>query len=82
MTEPAGDNTPRTEDRDGREVMFNDGARRHLVVGGRGPLLEHTELILPAVSVPDDYREDGPRTGRERFYRQNVLNPAAGSPWS
>jgi hypothetical protein len=32
------------------------------------------DLILGTVSLPD-HREDDPRPGRERFYRQNPLNP-------
>jgi hypothetical protein len=37
-------------------------------------LLNHIKTILATVARPD-YREDDPRPGRERFYRQNALQP-------
>ena len=33
-----------------------------------------TSIILGTVELPE-YREDDPRPGRERFCRQNALNP-------
>lgn len=63
-----------TIDPDGREVVFDAGSHLHLAQGRRGWLLEHLELILATVALPD-YREDDRRTGRERFYRQNLLDP-------
>lgn len=41
---------------------------------GRCWLLEHVELILGIVAIPD-HREEDPRPGRERFYRQHLLEP-------
>lgn len=63
-----------TTDPDGRVVVFDATSHLHLVAGRRAWLLEHVDLILATVSLPD-HREDDPRPGRERFYRQNVLNP-------
>lgn len=64
----------RTKDPDGREVVFDAGSHLHLARGQRGWLLEHLDLILSTVAVPDHHEED-PRPGRERFYRQNLLDP-------
>ena len=63
-----------TTDPDGRVVVFDTTAHLHLVAGRRTWLLDHIELILATVSVPD-HREDDSRPGRERFYRQNLLDP-------
>ena len=68
------DSDPTTTDPDGRRVVFDGGSQQHLVLGRRGWLLDHLELILGAVEAPD-HREDDPLPGRERFYRQNVLQP-------
>lgn len=64
----------RTVDPDGRTVTFDAGSHLHLARGRRGWLLGHVDLILSTVELPD-YREDDPRGGRERFYRQNMLEP-------
>jgi hypothetical protein len=61
-------------DPDGRQVVFDAGSHLHLAQGQRSWLLEHVETILTTVARPD-YREDDPRLGRERFYRQNALAP-------
>ena len=61
-------------DPDGRVVLFDAASQLHLIAGGRAWLLDHIELILATVSLPD-HREDDPRPGRERCYRQNVLDP-------
>lgn len=61
-------------DPDGRRVVFDAGSHLHLALGGRSWLLDHIETILTTVERPD-HREDDPRPGRERFYRQNVLAP-------
>ena len=74
MSELDDDHTVRTTDADGREVVLDASTRLHLIEGGRGWLLDHAELILATVSLPD-HREDDPLPGRERFYRQNALNP-------
>jgi hypothetical protein len=42
--------------------------------GRRSWLLDHVETILGTVERPD-HREDDPRPGRERFYRQHALRP-------
>lgn len=73
MNEPGDSGTPRTTDPDGREVVFDAGTELHLAEGRRGWLLEHVDLILATVSLPD-HREEDPRAGRERFYRQNLLD--------
>jgi hypothetical protein len=61
-------------DPDGRRVVFDAGSHLHLAQGRRSWLLDHVEAILTTVSRPD-YRDDDPRPGRERFYRQNALVP-------
>ena len=61
-------------DPDGRRVVFDAGSHLHLAQGGRGWLLDHVQTILETIARPD-YREDDPRPGRERFYRQNALDP-------
>lgn len=63
-----------TSDPDGRAVVFDAGSHLHLASGRRVWLLDHVEAILATVARPD-YREDDPRPGRERFYRQHVLQP-------
>jgi hypothetical protein len=63
-----------TTDPDGRVVVFDAGSHLHLAQGQRAWLLEHIDLILGTVTLPD-HRDDDPRAGRERFYRQNALNP-------
>jgi hypothetical protein len=74
MSEREGGHTETTTDPDGREVVLDASTRLHLVEGRRGWLLEYVDLILATVSLPD-HREDDPRPGRERFYRQNPLAP-------
>jgi hypothetical protein len=64
----------RTTDPDGRVVVFDAGTHLHLAQGRRAWLLEHLDAILATVEVPD-HREDDPRPGCERFYRQHVLQP-------
>lgn len=61
-------------DPDGRRVVFDAGSHLHLAEGRRAWLLNHVETILATVARPD-YREDDPRPGRERFYRQNAREP-------
>jgi hypothetical protein len=61
-------------DPNGRRVVFDAGSHLHLAQGRRGWLLDHIQTILETVARPD-YREDDPRPGRERFYRQNALDP-------
>jgi hypothetical protein len=63
-----------TTDPDGRTVVFDATSHLHLVAGRRAWLLDDLDLILGAVSRPD-HREEDPRPGRERFYRQNALSP-------
>jgi hypothetical protein len=64
----------RTRDPEGREVVFDAATHLHLVEAGRGWLVERVDLILATVERPD-HRENDPRAGRERFYRQNALRP-------
>jgi hypothetical protein len=71
---PQDGHTARTTDPDGREVVLDAKTRLHLVEGRRGWLLAHVDLILGTVSLPD-HHEDDPLPGRERFYRQNPLDP-------
>ena len=63
-----------TVDPDGRRVVFDAGSHLHLARGRRGWLLEHLDLILDTVARPD-HRADDVRPGRERFFRQNALDP-------
>jgi hypothetical protein len=74
VTEPEDGQTVRTTDPGGREVVFDATARLHLIEGRRSWLLDDLNLILGTVSGPDHHEND-PRPGRERFYRQNALNP-------
>jgi hypothetical protein len=60
VSESEDGQTARTTDPDGREVVFDAGTRLHLLEGHRGWLLEHIDLILATVSLPDR-REDDPR---------------------
>jgi hypothetical protein len=59
-------------DADGRRVVFDAGSHLHLAEGRRSWLLDHVETVLSTVARPD-CRENDPRPGRERFYRQNAL---------
>ena len=68
-----GDARARTTDPDGREVVFDDSAYRHLR-DRRTALLEHIDLILATVALPD-YRAHDREPGRERFFRQNIVDP-------
>jgi hypothetical protein len=61
-------------DLEGRRVVFDAGSHLHLAEGRRAWLLGHIETILATIARPD-YRENDPRPGRERFYRQNALEP-------
>jgi hypothetical protein len=61
-------------DPEGRRVVFDAGSHLHLAQGRRGWLLDHVQMIISTVARPD-HREDDPRPGRERFYRQNALDP-------
>jgi hypothetical protein len=63
--------TRRTTDPEGREVVFDAGTHLHLALGRRDWLLDHVDAILATVQAPD-HREDDPRPGRERFYRQDL----------
>jgi hypothetical protein len=54
--------------------VFDAGSHLHLALGRRDWLLDEIELIMGAVGAPDHHDGD-PRPGRERFYRQNALNP-------
>jgi hypothetical protein len=63
-----------TVDPEGRRVVFDAGSHLHLAQGLRGWLLELVDLILETVARPD-HRADDPRAGRERFFRQNQLDP-------
>jgi hypothetical protein len=61
-------------DPDGRRVVFDAGSHLHLARGRRDWLLDHIPAILATVARPDHHESD-PRPGRERFYRQNALDP-------
>lgn len=63
----------RTTDPDGREVVYDDGTREH-IERRRPDLIDQLDAIIGAVSLPD-HREDDPFSGRERFYRRNILSP-------
>ncbi len=71
MTDPQ---VRRTTDPDGREVVFDLGSHLHLAQGRRAWLLDDLDAVLATVTRPD-HRDFDPRPGRERFYRQNVLQP-------
>ncbi|HEX5308595.1 MAG TPA: hypothetical protein VFW38_05870 [Solirubrobacteraceae bacterium] len=59
---------------DRRRVAFDAGSHLHLAHGRRGWLLDHIQAVLATIERPD-HHEDDPRPGRERFYRQNALDP-------
>lgn len=63
----------RTTDPDGREVVYDERARVHLE-RRRPDLIDQAEAIISAIAIPD-HRENDPEPGRERFYRQNPLDP-------
>jgi hypothetical protein len=65
---------PTVSDPDGRTVIFDAGSHLHLVRRMRGALLDHIHDILGAIGSPE-FREDDPVPGRERFYRQDFLEP-------
>jgi hypothetical protein len=54
--------------------VFDAATHLHLAEGQRAWLLDHVEEVLATVARPD-HRENDPRPGRERFFRQNVLEP-------
>jgi hypothetical protein len=62
----------RTSDPDGRGVVFDGSSRSHLSAR-RPDLLQYVDVILTAVSLPD-HRTLDPEAGRERFYRQSILD--------
>jgi hypothetical protein len=62
----------RTIDPDGREVVFDNNARSHVSVR-RPDFLQYVDVILTTVSLPD-HRTLDPERGRERFYRQSILD--------
>jgi hypothetical protein len=62
----------RTADPDGREVIFDENARLHLQVR-RPDLLQYLDVILTTIALPD-HRAPDPVAGRERFYRQSILD--------
>ena len=61
-------------DPDGRTVVFDAGSYQHLAEGLRDWLLDHVDVIMGAVEIPD-HRDDDPISPRERFYRQNFPRP-------
>jgi hypothetical protein len=67
------DRPPHATDPSGREVVFGESTREHLVRRRRRHLLDQLPVILDAVSRPD-YHEADPIPGRERFYRYNPIS--------
>jgi hypothetical protein len=63
----------RTTDPDGRPVVFDEDSYGHLLER-RPVFLSYIDVILETVARPD-HRALDPAPGRERFYRQNVLEP-------
>jgi hypothetical protein len=64
-------NEPReTTDPNGRLVVFDERAKRHLM-RRRPQMLDHGQAILDAVARPDVH-EDDPAPGRERFFRRDL----------
>jgi hypothetical protein len=62
----------RTTDPDGREVVFDEGSYEHLAER-RPLLLNYIDVILETVARPDRRSAD-PVSGRERFYREHILD--------
>ncbi len=54
--------------------VFDAGSHLHLAMGARGWLLDHIDVILGTIEVPD-FRQDDPAPGRERFYRADFPAP-------
>lgn len=62
-----------TTDPEGRQVVFDEGSYRHL--SERRPVfLGHIQMVLDTVKRPD-HRQLDPILDRERFCRQNALDP-------
>jgi hypothetical protein len=71
----------RVVDPNGRAVVFDAASRLHLAQGHRPWLLDQLEEVLATVERPDD-RDEDPRPGRERFYRQTSFSRDGGCGWS
>lgn len=63
----------RTTDPYGREVVFDEGSYRHMEER-RPVFLGYIDVILETIARPD-HREPDPEPSRERFYRQNAVDP-------
>jgi hypothetical protein len=63
----------RTTDPDGRQVVLDSDGWRH-ILDEHLELAPHKDGILATIASPD-HREDDPRPGRERFWRQ-ALGPS------
>jgi hypothetical protein len=64
-------NQPSTIDPDGRHLVLDERALRHLRMR-RPETAGHIDAILQAVSRPDR-REEDPAPGRERFYLEHMF---------
>ncbi len=78
---PEGGHTARITDPDGRVVVLDASTRLHLVEGRRGWLLEHVDLILATVSLPD-HREDDPRPPASASTARTRSTGGGGWGWS
>jgi len=61
------------EDPDGRRVVLDDDAWRH-VLNEHAEMAPHQAALMATVAHPD-HLEDDPRPGRERFWRE-LLGPS------
>lgn len=66
------DRVLRVYDPDGREVVFDYGTWLHLAIGDRPWLLDHIEILLAAVELPE-HRADDRIAGREHFCARPLL---------
>lgn len=55
-------------------MVFDATSHLHLAEGARSWLLDHVDVIVGAIELPD-FRQEDPIPGRERFYRANFLSP-------
>ena len=73
--------TRRSSDPDGRELVFDAGSHLHLAMGARGWLLDHIDVILGTIEVPD-FRGMTPLRAVSASIVPTSQLPIDGSGWS
>lgn len=69
--------TRRRTDPDGRDVVFDATSHLHLAQGTRSWLLDHVDVILGAIEIPD-LREDDPSRGANASIAETSQCPIDG----